>query len=125
MEKQIVIAVFENDSLNRFIYQRMLDLQNERALAYIFNTVEEGLEMAGNVSFDVAFIDLHLRGEHYSGLELAKKLRALSESTIMVGMTTLIQKHDVERTSKAGFVACLEKPLPFFDLDKLLTGIRV
>jgi CheY-like chemotaxis protein len=124
METKIVIAIFENDSLNRFIYQRMLDLQKEKVTSYIFNSVEEGLEMSKNVSFDVVFIDLHLRGEQYSGIELAKTLKAISDNSVMVGMTTLIQKGDVERTTEAGFAACHEKPLPFFDLDKLLAGIR-
>jgi CheY-like chemotaxis protein len=124
METKIVIAVFENDSFNRFIYQRMLDLQKEKVTAYIFNTIEEGLEMAKKVSFDVVFMDLHLRGEQYSGIELAKTLKAISDNTVMVGMTTLIQRGDVERTTQLGFAACHEKPLPFFDLEKLLAGIR-
>jgi len=124
MEKQIVIAVFENDTLNRFIYQRMLDLQKEKVRYYIFNSEEEGLEMAKQVPFDVAFIDLHLRGEHYHGITLAEKLKSISGKTVMVGMTTLLQKDDLERTSAAGFKTCLEKPLPFFDVDKLLAGIH-
>ncbi len=124
MENLRVIAVFENDSLNRFIYKRMLALQQEKVKFYIFNSPEEGLEMAKQITFDVAFIDLHLRGEQYSGIELAKELKTLSDKTAMVAMTTLLQKGDVERTAQAGFVACHEKPLPFFDLDKLLAGIN-
>lgn len=122
MKKKSTIAVFENDSLNRFIYQRMLALQEEKVVFYIFTNAEEGLEAAKHVSFDIAFIDLHFQGER-KGIELAKELKIVSDKTVMVGMTTLIQKGDTELTAEAGFVACLEKPLPFYDIDKLISEI--
>ena len=37
-----------------------------------------------------------------------------------MGMTTLIQKGDLELTNAEGFVACRENPLPFYEIDKLL-----
>jgi CheY-like chemotaxis protein len=123
MKKKSVIAIFENDSLNRFIYQRMLDLQKEKVTFYNFSSAEEGLEMAKQTAFDVAFIDLHLHGEQYSGIDLAKKLKIISTKTILVGMTTLIHKGDIELTIAEGFAACREKPLPFYDIDKLLNEI--
>lgn len=123
MIKKSVIAVFENDALNRFIYQRMLALQEEKVTFYIFTSVEEGLDTARQISFDVAFIDLHFQGLQYKGIEVAKKLKNISDKTRMVGMTTLIHKGDTELTIAEGFVACLEKPLPFYDIDKLLKEI--
>ncbi|MEQ1587950.1 MAG: response regulator [Cyclobacteriaceae bacterium] len=122
MKKKSVIAVFENDALNRFIYQRMLALQEEKVESYIFTSAEEGLEVAKHVSFDIAFIDLHFQGMH-KGIEVARKLKTVSDKTILVGMTTLIQKGDTELTTAEGFVACLEKPLPFYDVDKLFSDI--
>lgn len=124
MKKKSVIAVFENDALNRFIYQRMLALQEEKVVFYVFTNVEEGLEVAKEVPFDMAFIDLHFQGPQYNGIEVARKLKTISDKTILVGMTTLIQKGDLELTKAAGFAACLEKPLPFYDIDKLLSEIK-
>lgn len=123
MKKKRVIAVFENDSLNRFIYQRMLALQEEKVVSYIFTSAEEGLTLANEVPFDIAFIDLHFQGAQYNGVEVAKKLKNISDKIILVAMTTLIQKGDTELTTAAGFAACLEKPLPFYDIDKLLLEI--
>ncbi|MBL7872658.1 MAG: response regulator [Cyclobacteriaceae bacterium] len=123
MEKKLVIAIFENDPLNRFIYQKMSQLQLDKASFHIFNTPEEGLELAAALKFDIAFIDMHLRGEYFGGVSLCKELRAISKQTKMVAMTTLIQQGDIERASSNGFLKCLEKPLPFFDLDKLLEGV--
>lgn len=124
MKKKSVIAVFENDALNRFIYQRMLALQEEKVVSYIFTSADEGLEVAKEVPFDIAFIDLHFQGGQYNGIDVAKKLKTISDNTILVGMTTLIQKGDTELTIAEGFVACLEKPLPFYDIDKLLSEIK-
>ena len=124
MKKKSVIAVFENDALNRFIYQRMLALQEEKVVSYIFTSAEEGLEVAKEVPFDIAFIDLHFQGGQYKGIDVAKKLKTISDKTILVGMTTLIQKGDTELTIAEGFAACLEKPLPFYDIDKLLSEIK-
>jgi len=125
MKKKVVIAIFETDPLNRFIYQKMLQPQQDRVSFHIFNSAEEGLEKALELDYDVAFIDLHFRGEFFGGLAIVKKLKVVSDKTTMIAMTTLIQQGDIERAKSGGFVKCIEKPLPFFDLDKLLAGIIV
>ncbi|MDZ7650226.1 MAG: response regulator [Cytophagales bacterium] len=109
----------ENDPLNRFIYQRMLDLQSEKVSFHIFGNPEEGLELAKTAKFDFAFIDLHFKGEIYGGVELAKKFISVSNDTTLVAMTTLIQKRDTDRAKAEGFISCLEKPLSFFDIEKI------
>jgi CheY-like chemotaxis protein len=124
MKKKPLIAVFENDPLNRFIYQRMLDLQSEKVSFHIFGSPEEGLELAKTGEFDFAFIDLHFKGEIYGGVELAKKFKSISKNTVLVAMTTLIQQRDSERAKSEGFVTCLEKPLSFFDIERLLSEIK-
>jgi CheY-like chemotaxis protein len=123
MKKKLVIAIFEEDPINRFIYQRMLHPHLEKASIYIFNSPEEGLEMAGTMNFDIAFIDMHLKGERFGGLSLSKQLKSVSNDTKLVAMTTFIQYGDLEHVESNGFMKCLEKPLPFFDFDKLLAGI--
>lgn len=123
MKKKLVIAIFENDPLNRFIYQKMLKPHMEKASVYIFDSPEEGLEKATEVDFDIAFVDMHLKGECFGGIPLSQQLKSLSDNTRLVAMTTLIQQGDKERAESNGFMKCLEKPLPFFDLDKLLEGI--
>ncbi|MBP9925758.1 MAG: response regulator [Cyclobacteriaceae bacterium] len=124
MKKKPLIAVFENDPLNRFICQRMLDLQNEKVSFHIFGNPEEGLEIAKTINFDFVFIDLHFKGEIYGGIDLAKKFKSISKDTVLVAMTTLIQQRDSERAKSEGFVTTLEKPLSFYDIEKLLDGIE-
>jgi len=124
MKKKPLIAVFENDPLNRFICQRMLDLQSEKVSFHIFGNPEEGLELAKTAKFDFVFIDLHFKGEIYGGVELANTFKSISKNTVLVAMTTLIQERDSERAKSEGFAACLEKPLSFYDIEKLLSEIR-
>lgn len=123
MKKKVVIAIFETDPLNRFIYQKMLEPQRDRVSFHIFNSAEEGLGKAAELACDVAFIDMHMHGKFFGGLDIVKKLKMISDQTTMIAMTTLIQDGDVERATSGGFFKCTEKPLPFFDLDKLLVGI--
>lgn len=124
MEKKWVVAVFENDALNRFIYQRMLNLQSEVVTAYIFENPEAGVELAQSVKFDLAFIDLHLRGELFGGVSLATQLQSLVKDIRLVAMTTLIQEADREQSQKEGFVALLEKPVPFYNFPQLMADIE-
>lgn len=122
--RKIIVAVFENDQLNRFIYQRMLSLQAESVEAFIFNSAQEGFEKAEEITFDVAFIDLHYRGELFGGGEIANKLNSISTHTLLVGVTTLIQPHDKENAREKGFHHLVEKPLPLHNLEKLLHEIK-
>lgn len=124
MEKKLVVAVFENDALNRFIYQRMLNLQSEVVTAYIFENPEAGLERSHSVKFDLAFIDLHLRGELFGGVALARQLQSLIKDIRLVAMTTLIQEGDLEQSKRAGFMTLLEKPVPFYNLSELMADIE-
>jgi CheY-like chemotaxis protein len=123
MKKKLSIAIFEEDPINRFIYQKMLQPHLDKASIYIFDRPEVGLELGETLNFDIAFIDMHLKGECFGGLSLSKKLKSISDDTKLVAMTTLIQHGDLEQVASNGFMKCLEKPLPFFDFDKLLAGI--
>ncbi len=121
MKDKLVIAVFENDDLNRFIYQRMFDLQRDHITYFIFDNPEDGIIRAQEIALDVAFIDLHFRGEPFSGLAVANRLKAISSTIDLIAMTTLVQEGDWDRAKQVGFNKLLEKPIPFYDLKKLLS----
>jgi CheY-like chemotaxis protein len=118
------IAVFESDAVNRFIYARMIALLAEKVEFHAFAEAEEGLAVAKQVPIDLVFVDLHFQGKFYHGIELGKEIKAISDKIIMVAMTTFIQKGDIERTIAEGFTACLEKPLTFHKLERLINEIE-
>ncbi|MCW5910882.1 MAG: response regulator [Cyclobacteriaceae bacterium] len=120
MKKKIVIGVFENDALNRFIYQRMVNLQPGKVDAHIFESHENVNDQVQEVNPDILFIDLHMHGEYLGGIEWLKTMKRMLPHTRFVAMTTLLQKSDNEVAVNAGFVRCIEKPLPFHNLEELL-----
>jgi CheY-like chemotaxis protein len=111
-----VIAIFEDDPVNRFVYERTL-LGYEGIEFHIFEYADKGLALAKEVSFDIVFIEMHFWG-NFEGLAIMSKLKEIcSASTIYVGMTSLLQKDDMEVALNAGFNLCLEKPILFSNMD--------
>jgi CheY-like chemotaxis protein len=123
MKKKLVIGVFENDSINRFIYKRMVKLQPNTVDAHIFENHEAGLEQVQDIKPDILFVDLHMHGEHLGGIEWLRTMKMVLPHTRFVAMTTLVQKDDRETAIKAGFTLCVEKPLPFYDMELLLKQV--
>ncbi|MBX2896326.1 MAG: response regulator [Cyclobacteriaceae bacterium] len=123
MKKKITIGVFENDSINRFIYKRMVKLQPGKVDAHIFENHEEGIEKVQQLKPDVLFVDLHMHGEYLGGIEWLRTMKLVLPHTRFVAMTTLVQKNDQETALNAGFTMCIEKPLPFYDMERLLKQV--
>lgn len=123
MKKKLVIGVFENDSINRFIYKRMVKLQPNTVDAHIFENHNEGIEKVQEINPDILFVDLHMHGEHLGGIEWLRSMKLVLPHTRFVAMTTLLQHNDKETALNAGFTMCVEKPLPFYDMEMLLKQV--
>ena len=119
MKKKLVIGVFESDSINRFIYDRMLRLQPYEVDAHIFENHEEGRTQVQEINPDILFIDLHIH-EHQGGIAWVKTLKHTLPHTKYVAMTALLQKNDNALAIDAGFEKCIQKPLPLHELEQLL-----
>jgi len=123
MKKKLVIGVFENDSLNRFIYNRMVKLQPGKVDAHIFENHKEGTERVQEINPDILFVDLHLHGEHMGGIEWLQTMKLVLPHTKFVAMTILLRDNEKEKAMNAGFTMCVEKPLPFYDMEMLLDKV--
>ena len=55
--KKTVVAIFEDDVVNRFIYEQLFTERKENSELYVFDNAEKGIEMARTISFDVVFIE--------------------------------------------------------------------
>ncbi len=114
--KKKVIAIFEDDQINRFIYERSLQRRNDVDV-YIFDNAEAGIARAGEINFDVVFIEMHFRGP-LEGFSILEKLKNVcSTATVFICMTSFLQKGDLEKALNAGFSVCLEKPVVFSMMD--------
>jgi CheY-like chemotaxis protein len=113
-----VIAIFEDDHVNRFIYERIFQGRNDVTI-HIFDTAEKGIAKASETPFDVAFIEIHFWG-NFGGLDILNRLRkVLTSKTTFVAMTALLQRGDIERILNSGFHMCIEKPVIFSEMDLL------
>jgi CheY-like chemotaxis protein len=111
--KRTVVAIFEDDVVNRFIYERLFTQRTEDIELHIFDDPEKGIEMARQRPFDVVFIEVHF-WETFGGIGILQKLKEiLSPAMISIAITALLQKGDLEYLMSSGFTLCLEKPLVF------------
>lgn len=111
-----VIAIFEDDPINKFVYERTLQ-RREDVEVKVFSHPEDGIEAAKEIHFDIVFIELHFRGP-FEGLSIIEALKKVcSEDTVFIAMTSFLQRDDLEKALDAGFSACLEKPVVFSAID--------
>lgn len=114
--KKKVIAVFEDDPVNRFIYQRTLQKRKD-VEAHLFDNAEKGVISAKEIQFDVIFIEMHFWAS-FGGIAILEKLKQITTpSTTFVAMTSFLQEGDLEYLFAAGFNMCLEKPVIFSEID--------
>jgi CheY-like chemotaxis protein len=111
-----VIAIFEDDQISRFIYKRLFSRRDD-VEAYIFESPEEGFAVAKETRFDIVFIEIHY-WNNFGGIVILDKLKELVDpATSFVGMTSLLQRGDLEFLTRKGFTVVLEKPVVFSEKD--------
>jgi len=125
--KKTVVAIFEDERVDRFIYKRLLKNFGDKIDLHVFDNPEEGIAKAESTEFDVVFIDIHF-WDNFGGIPILNKLKqASAHPFIAVAMTSLLQDGDLEHIIRAGFSICLEKPIAFeaiFPLQRDLTGLE-
>ena len=117
--KKLVVAIFESDEINRFIWANLMKPQ-ENLEVHIFENPEHGLTAAQTIDFDVVIVETHFWGHNFYGISILEKLKAVSRKFfVSIATTALLQDGDVERVMKAGFTMCMEKPLSLENIEKL------
>lgn len=115
--KKTVVAIFEDDIVNRFLYERLFTQRKDDIELYVFDNPEAGIEMAKTVNFDVVFIEIHF-WEDFGGISILQKLKKVAPpQMISIAMTSLLQKGDLEFILASGFTLCFEKPVVFTEAD--------
>lgn len=113
--KKTAVAIFEDDLVNRYIYEKMFRTREDITLS-IFDHPDKGIEAFKSTAFDVVFIEAHFR-ENFGGIRILERLKESNlGNTIFIAISSLLQKGDVEKLMAAGFVMCLEKPIAFNDI---------
>src|SRR5687767_13637716 len=107
-----LVGIFEDDMVNRYIYEKIFAGRNDISL-FVFDQTDAGIAKANELRFDIIFIEAHFR-QNFGGILILEKLRStLPKMPVCIAMTSLLQKGDLEKLMGAGFVMCLEKPIAF------------
>jgi CheY-like chemotaxis protein len=119
--KKLVVGIFEDNEINRFIWANLLETKPEYLEGHIFETIEQGISTARNTAFDVMIIETHFWGQSFFGVEILARLKeACKNPFIPIATTSLLQAGDWERIQNGGFIACMEKPLSVSHVENLL-----
>jgi CheY-like chemotaxis protein len=125
--KKTVVAIFEDERVDRFVYEKLFKSFADRIELHVFDNPEKGIAKAIDTNFDVVFIDIHF-WDNFGGIPILNKLKKITNNQfIAVAMTSLLQEGDLEYIIKAGFSVCLEKPIAFetiFPLQRDLSGLQ-
>jgi CheY-like chemotaxis protein len=110
--KKTLIAIFEDDTVNRYIYEKMFSGRKDISL-FVFDQVEPGLSKLREEVFDLVFIEAHFR-QNFGGVTILQRMKAtVNKMPVCIAITSLLQKNDLETLMAAGFTMCLEKPINF------------
>jgi CheY-like chemotaxis protein len=119
--KKLVVGIFEDNEINRFIWTSLLETKTEYLEGHIFETIEQGISVAQNTAFDVVIIETHFWGQSFYGLHILARLKEVCKTPfIPIATTALLQVGDWERILNGGFTACMEKPLSVQHIEDLL-----
>ena len=106
-------APFIRDILRSF-------LESRSDIAEIKEAVngKEGVELSKSFSPDLIFMDIVM--PELSGIEATKQIRALKNTTPIIGLSTLDQGDVIKRLLDAGANTFVKKPFSLKDLEKVL-----
>lgn len=123
MERKTVVAIFEDDPVDIFLYRKLYAPMQDKVECLYFETLQDGLNMAEHVKFDVVVIDIHFWGNNM-GIAILKKLREVcSNDLIAIAVTPFLQEGDLELIMSSGFTLCVEKPIVPQKIGLWTTGL--
>jgi len=118
--KKTTVAIFEDDQINRFIYEKLFEKIESDVEVHVFDNPEKGILKAKQTPFDVVFIEIHF-WNNFGGISILDKLKEIiSNPMLAVAMTSLLQEGDLEKITASGFALCLEKPIAFEKIMPML-----
>jgi CheY-like chemotaxis protein len=113
--KTTTVAIFEDDLVSRYIYDKMFKAREDITL-FLFDNPQKGYDKLKDTPVDVIFIEAHFH-ENFGGIKILENVRSLvSANTVFIAITSLLQKGDLETLMGAGFMMCLEKPIVFNEI---------
>jgi len=114
------IAIFEDNEIDRFIFESNLRLINIPVEFHIFNNPDEGIASAQRISFDLVIINIHFWGTEYGYIILEQFQKILAKRPRYIAVSAFVHEKDSINVQLRGFDAIVEKPLVYANLSLLL-----
>jgi CheY-like chemotaxis protein len=120
MKNKINIGIFEDDAIDRFIYDRVLNKLSDHITYTIFDSVESACELVQQQQFDMIMVNYHYKSSRV-GITIMNRLREVSSKHfVAIAVTPMLQKDDVELIIESGFSRIMEMPLLFEKIHDLI-----
>jgi CheY-like chemotaxis protein len=117
------IAIFEDNSVDRFIYERTLEHVPFAYDARVFQTPDEGLHSAHYLEFDVVIIHLNFWGTNY-GFQIMNEMKKICRNNpVFIAVTSYLPEDEIEAITSKGFQSVYEKPFIFNHLEEILAQV--
>src|SRR5690242_5227419 len=96
--KKLVVAIFEDDEINRFIWKNLLKSRLDKLDVHVFDNPENGYKAAAVMDIDVVIIETHFWGQSFYGVTILSKLKEVSKKPFLsIATSALLQEGDVEK----------------------------
>lgn len=117
------VAIFEDSSVDRFIYERNLEHMPFSYDARMFQTPDEGLHNAHYLQFDVVIIHINFWGTNY-GFQIMNEMKKICRNNpVFIGVTSYLPEDEIESMIFKGFRSVYEKPFMFNHLEEILAQV--
>jgi CheY-like chemotaxis protein len=112
MKQKTVVAIYEDDPIDQFVYEQLLLAAGDTIEFKVFRNLTDAFK-SPNFDFDIALINLHF-GWCRGGLKILQTLKEnKGENFLAIAVTSMLQGNDLQEIMKAGFTICLEKHIIF------------
>ena len=115
------IAIFEDNAVDRFIYERTFEHLPFAYDARIFQTPDEGLHNAHYLEFDVVIIHVNFWGTNY-GLQILSEMKKICRNNpVFLATSSYLPEDEWSQLVAKGFTSAYEKPVIFNRFDGIVS----
>ncbi len=106
-ENRLRVLVCDDHPIIREAIAGVLDSSDHLEVVGAISNFEEGVDFVHNVEFDIAVVDVHLKGK--SGLELVEHIRMVRPAVKVVMLTAFVSDELFFEANKIGVITVIDK----------------
>jgi two-component system response regulator (stage 0 sporulation protein F) len=116
--RRLNVLIVDDDEVIRELFMRLLGATQH--VVYTTPSGEQAIELAKQVPFDVAFIDIRM--PRVGGLETFRELKRLFPGLTAVMITGFADQDKIDAAIQEGALTCLRKPFEIADIQTIVAN---